>query len=232
MLTHVSSALQGPPPRPDRQPIRRHSYPAGRCEGVFWRRTDRQEVRRVLLAARRYELATRAKGHRTGALGHVALELLELLGNLVSYKTGRLEPAVTFLMDRLKRSRDAVVRALQALRAHGFLDWLRRYEPTGREGRGPQVRQMSNAYRMVLPPRAARLLGLQGASAPLPDDLAHALEERRQALAALKASLPLDELGRLEVEDGPLGRLLGELGRLVQERESGRRTESQTKSFL
>lgn len=232
VLTHIGTALHRPPPRSDRTSIRRHSYPAGRCEGVFWRRTDRQEVRRVLLAARRYELATRPPGRRAGALGHVALELLELLGNLVSYKTGRLDPAVTFLMDRLKRSRDAVVRALQALRAHGFLDWLRRYEPTECEGRGPQVRQVSNAYRMVLPPRAARLLGLQGEGAPLPDDMAHALEERRRALAALKASLPLDELARLEVEDGPLGRLLGELGRLVEERESARRTESQAKSSL
>lgn len=231
MLQHISTALGRPSHSPDRQPIRRHSYLAGRCEGVFWRRTDRREVRRVLLAARRYELATRAPGRRTGALGHVALELLELLGNLVSFKTGRLEPAVTFLMDRLKRSRDAVVRALQALRTHGFLDWLRRYEPTEREGRGPQVRQVSNAYRLVLPPRAARLLGVQGEAAPLPDDLAQELDARRQELAALKAALPLDELAALEVDSRPLGRLLAELGRLVQERESGRQTESQAKSF-
>lgn len=231
MFTTIGQALGQPITRHDRQPIRRHSHLTGRYEGVFWRRTDRREVRRVVLAARRYELATRAHGRRNGALGHVALELLELLGNLVSFKTGRLEPSVAFLMDRLKRSRDAVVRALQALRTHGFLDWLRRYEPTGCEGRGPQVRQVSNAYRLVLPPRAARLLGVQAEAVPLPDDLAQELEARRQELAALKAALPLDELAALEVDDGPLGRLLAELGRLVQERESGRQTESQTKAL-
>ncbi len=231
MLQHISSALEGAPSRPDRVPVRRHSHLAGRCEGVFWRRTDRREVRRLLLGARRYELATRASGRRRGALGHVALELLELLGNLVSFKTGRLEPSVTFLMDRLRRSRDAVVRALQALQAHGFLDWLRRYEPTGHKGRGPQVRQVSNAYRLSLPPRAARLLGTQSVDAPLPDDLAQELATRREELAALKAALSLPELASVEVEDGLLGRLLAELGRRVQERESGRQTESQARFF-
>jgi hypothetical protein len=62
-------------------------------------------------------------------------------------------------MRKLRRSKDAVVRALQALRAHGFLDWLRRYVPTGQEGRGPQVKQTSNAYRLSMPARAMRLLG-------------------------------------------------------------------------
>ncbi len=179
MFTTIRAALGQPTARPDRVPLRRHSHQVGRCEGVFWRRTDQREVRYVVLAARKYELATRRPGRRNGALGHVALELL---GNLVSFKTGRLEPSVVFLMDRLKRSRDAVVRALQALRTHGFLNLLRRYEPTGREGRGPQVRQVSNAYRLVLPPRAARLLCVQGEAVPLPDDLTQELATRRQEL--------------------------------------------------
>ena len=136
------------------EPVRRHSRIAGR-EGVFWRSTNRQEVRRIMLAARRYELATRQPGARSGALGFVALEVLELFGNLVDFRTGRLEPSIETLMRYLKRSRDAVVRALKALRDHGFLDWLRRYVPTGAE-QGPQVKQTSNAYRLFLPKAAAR----------------------------------------------------------------------------
>ena len=62
-------------------------------------------------------------------------------------------------MARTKRSKDAVVRALAALRRHGFVDWLRRYIPTGNLGAGPQVQQTSNAYRLALPPAAERLLG-------------------------------------------------------------------------
>ncbi|HRM75333.1 MAG TPA: helix-turn-helix domain-containing protein, partial [Paracoccus sp. (in: a-proteobacteria)] len=61
---------------------------------------------------------------------------MELFANLVDFRTGRLEPAIETLMRMLRRSRDAIVRALKALRSHGFLDWLRRYVPTGNEGRG------------------------------------------------------------------------------------------------
>ncbi len=234
MFTTIGAVLAGSaPPAPDRQPVRRHSRLVGRCEGIFWRRTDRQEVRRVLLAARRYDLVERQTGRRNGPLGHVALEVLELLANLVSFRTGRLDPSLDTLMAKLKRSRDAVWRALRALREHGFLDWLRRYEPTGQtEGRGPRVRQASNAYRMMIPLRAARLLGRMGAAPPLPEDVIHAQEVRAAELAAHKAGLPLDELALFEVASSPLARALADMGRKVEERESVRRSESQAKGSL
>lgn len=214
------------------EPVRRQSRLAGRCEGVFWRKTDRQEVRRIVLAARRYELVGRQAGQRSGPLGHVAIEVLELLANLVSYKTGRLEPSIDYLMEKLRRSRDAIVRALAALRTHGFLDWLRRYEPTGRTGRGPQVRQTSNAYRLYLPALARRLLGRLGQGAPLPDDFAHAREVRKAELEVYRASLPLDQLALFEVEDDELAKVLARLGRVIQERESVGRTESKLKQLI
>lgn len=231
MFTTIGQALGQPHARQDRVPVRRQSRLAGRCESLFWRRTAYQEVRRIVLAARRYELAGRVQGRRNGPLGHVALEVLDLLSNLMDRRTGRLEPSVAFLMERLRRSRDAVVRALGALQAHGFLDRLRRYEPTGREGRGPQIRQTSNAYRLVMPPRALRLLGIRGQPVPLPDDLDHAQEAQRHEREAYRASLPLDEFAALVVEDDRLGSLLAELGRRVQERESGRQEEEPTKDF-
>lgn len=223
MFTTIGTALGQPSKSPDRQPVRRQSFMAGRCEGVFWRRTDRREVRQVVLAARKYELTVRTKGQRNGPLGHVGIEVLELLGNLVSFKTGRLEPSVAFLMGKLRRSKDAVVRALQALRAHGFLDWIRRYEPTGREGRGPQVRQVSNAYRLVMPARALRLLGIRGEPVPLPDDFTDDREARAMEIEAMKAGLSLGELALVEVDDDRLGKLLAQLGRHVRERESAKR---------
>lgn len=229
-MRQIGAALQGSSTRQDRQPVRRQSFMAGRCEGMFWRKTDHREVRRVVLAARRYELVGRVAGRRNGPLGYVAIEVLDLLANVVNYRTGRLEPSVSWLMDRLRRSKDAVVRALEALRVHGFLDRLRRYEPTGCEGRGPQVRQVSNAYRLVMPPRALRLLGIHGQDVPLPDDLAQEREARAIEVAAMKAGLALDELAVVEVDDDSLGRLLAQLGRHVQERESARQEETQTKA--
>ena len=156
MMKQIGAVLGGPSPRADRHPVRRGSRLAGTCEGAFWRRTDRQEMRRVVLAAQRYDLAERQRGRRNGPLGHVGLEVLDLLANLVSYRSGRLEPSIAYLMGKLRRSKDAVVRALAALREHGFLDWLRRHEAVElAEGPGPRVRQVSNAYRLSLP-RAGR----------------------------------------------------------------------------
>ncbi|MBW3099269.1 helix-turn-helix domain-containing protein [Pseudohoeflea sp. DP4N28-3] len=214
------------------QPVRRNSYRAGR-EGVFWRRTTRRDVRTIVLAARRYELATRQPGARNGALGFVALEVLDLLANMVDFRSGRLDPSLDTLMARLRRSRDAIVRALKALRTHGFLDWLRRYEPTGGEGvRGPQVRQVSNAYRLSLPARAARLLGRWFQQAPLPDDAAHAQLMRTADIEAHKASLSLADLPLFEVEDPKLADSLSRLGAAIsarKERESAKRSESLSK---
>ena len=231
MLRHIGAALGQAPASADRQPVRRHSHLAGRCEGTFWRRTDKQEVRRIVLAARKYDLAGRQPGRANGPLGHVALEVLELLGHVVEYRTGRLDPAITYLMRKLRRSRDAVVRALANLRTHGFLDWLRRFERVERDGPGPRVRQISNAYRMNLPARAARLLM---ASLGVVGDDANAqhIEDRRQDLAAMKADLPLDELAVLEVDDGPLGRALAQMARSIQRRESAGQTEPMAKIFL
>ncbi len=214
------------------EPVRRHSRAAGRCEGVFWRRTDRKETQRILLAARRYEVTTRQPGARSGALGFVALEVLELFANLVDFRTGRLEPSLDYLMAKLHRSRDAIHRALRALRAHGFLDWLRRYVPTGNEGRGPQVQQTSNAYRLSMPARALRLLGRYGQAAPVPDDHSHAQEQRTADLNAQLASATVEEEMAFRFgADDPLGKALAALKRSIVQRESAKRTESHPSSI-
>ena len=223
-MRQIGTALNhAPRPRggKERQRVRRESHRRGRCEGNFWRRTDRREVQRIVLAAKRYELMERQAGRRRGLFGHVAVELLELMANLVDFRTGRLEPSYAYLALKLGRSRGAVARAIADLRRHGFLERLRRYEGTGQEGqRGPQVRQVTNAYRLSLPKKALKLLGRLMQPAPLPDDLVQAQAERAAEREAYKAALPLDELPLFEVENDRLGRLLAELGRKLRERES------------
>ena len=178
------------------------------------------------------EAGLHEKGERSGPLRSVALDVLRLFVNLIDFRTGRLEPSITTIMDRLGRSRDTIVRALKNLRAHGFIDWLRRYEPTGNEGRGPQVQQTSNAYRLSLPEKARQFLGRFGKTPPPPDDYSAAQKARAAELGAYRKTLPLDELALFEAGDNPLGRALAALGKMVQKRESDNQTESPSDLYL
>ena len=214
-------------------PVRRHSHIRGRSEGRIWRPTTRKDVQAILKAAEIYnEAGLREKGERSGPLGSVALDVLRLFVNLIDFRTGRLEPSITTIMDRLGRSRDTIVRALKNLRAHGFIDWLRRYEPTGNEGRGPQVQQTSNAYRLSLPEKARQFLGRFSKAPPLPDDHSAAQEARAAEVDAYKKALPLDELALSEAGDTALGRSLAALGKAIQKRESDNQTESPSDLYL
>lgn len=55
MFEAIGDIVGGSRPQRERTPVRRQSRAVGRCEGAFWRRTDWQTVRKVMLAARRYE---------------------------------------------------------------------------------------------------------------------------------------------------------------------------------
>ncbi|MFC0202228.1 helix-turn-helix domain-containing protein [Paracoccus rhizosphaerae] len=209
-----------------RRPIRSNSCRAGSCEASFWRGTSRQEVQKILRAAQRYELEGKERGKRNGPLGGVALELLTLFANLVSFKTGRLDPSLDWITGKLKRSRDAVVRAMKALRDHGFLDWLRRFEPIRSEGRGPQVRQVSNAYRLSAPRRALALLGRWSGRPALPEDDGAARADTAAMEAEYVATLDLGAFASFQCGASPLGQALAEMGRAIDLRESVKRTES------
>jgi hypothetical protein len=222
--------MYGGASRRTHQPIRRQSRLAGRCEAVFWKSTKRQDVRQIVLAAKRYDVSHKEAGKRNGALGHVALEIIDYLANLVDYRTGRLEPSIDYLMRKLRRSRDAIVRGLKALRTHGFIDWLRRYVPTGNEGAGVQVQQTSNAYRLMMPKRAKELLGRYGRKVPCPDDFAHAQVQQAAQIEEWRDFLSFEEKARFDIEDDKLAESLARLGALMdKKRESAERTESQSK---
>jgi len=214
-------------------PVRRHSHIRGRSEGRIWRPTTRRDVQAILKAAEIYnEAGLHEKGERSGPLGSVALDVLRLFVNLIDFRTGRLEPSITTIMDRLGRSRDTIVRALKNLRAHGFIDWLRRYEPTGNEGRGPQVQQTSNAYRLSLPEKARQFLGRFSKAPPQPAD--HGQDQRAwsEVIAAYRETLPLDERTLLDVGDNRLGRSLVQMARSLMKRESDNQTESPSNLYL
>ena len=199
------SRIRAPEPMARRtwQPVRRGSRPVGRAgEVALWRPFRRHDVGRYLLAAERFELASKRPGARYGALGVHGPRVLRELLRLIDFRTGRLEPSLDTLMRRLKLSRTAVVRALAGLKAARFLDWVRRLEPVdGAQGvRGPQVKQATNAYGILpLPPAAEALL----VGAPEPADVA---QRRADMVAQLRAME--GDAKRFAVEGTGLGRAL------------------------
>lgn len=228
------SLVMPPPPERCPTPVRRHSHFKGRSEGRIWRPTTRKDVQAILRAAEQYNEAglREKKGERSGPLGSIALDVLRYFVNLIDFRTGRLEPSISTIMNRLGRSRDTIVRALKNLRAHGFLDWLRRYEPTGKEGRGPQVQQASNAYRLSLPEKARQFLGRFGKAPPPPADHGQDQQAWSEAIDAYKTTLPLDERTQLDAGDSPLGKALVMLAKSVMKRESDNQTESPSDLYL
>lgn len=190
---------------PRRPRVRAGSRPKGLCEQGFWTAFDPRAGGRLMLAAERYDRRGRGKGRRNGPLGHIALELLRALIRRVDHRTGRLDPALTTLMRDIGRSRGAIVAAMKALRTHGFLHWLRRYEPIAGDGPGPRIRQASNAYRLTLPGQARHLLG----RLIPPPPVGH---EPQDPTAAPPAS--------------PLAKALRRLALALAERESSRRPET------
>jgi DNA-binding transcriptional MocR family regulator len=99
--------------------------------------------------------------------------VLEVLLGFVDFASGRCDPALDTICAKARLARATVVRAIEALKAHGFLDKVRRTRRTGRgPAEGPQREQISNAYAFAtrlaatVQQRFAQLVG--GASAPRP----------------------------------------------------------------
>lgn len=226
----LGGAMGRRPGRETGQRVHRYTKTAAGREGRFWQPFNRKDVARFLQAAEKYDrlkrLAHRRErnGRENGAIGHVGMEVLRELLRLIDYKTGRLDPAIATLAQRIGRSIAAVAAALKRLKEHGFLDWLRRYVPTGNAGlRGPQVKQTSNAYRLMLPAEI-----LRGMMAPSPQDDSQRRELAAEEGRAMIAALPLDEQPAEMVDDPELARLLARLGRSImdKERDSAKRHES------
>lgn len=203
------------------QPVRRNSYNAGEREGRFWRPVDPKTKWARIRAAETYDRQNKEAGKRNGPLGHVALEVIREMYRIVDYRTGRLDPSIDFLMGKLNRSRAAICAALARLKEHGFIEWMRRTEPTGNEGWGPQVRQISNAYRLCVPKAAQKVVDfITGKKRPLPDDEAHRRETAAAEDQTMLESLPVEEHMRAVVGDNVLAETLARIGRLIDDNAS------------
>ncbi|KQN16123.1 hypothetical protein [Sphingomonas sp. Leaf28] len=206
-----------------RNRVRRDSFLKGSCEARFWRPVSKRQMGPAMVAAEGYDRQHKQPGKRNGPLGHVGLEVLRALYRIVCHRSGRLEPSIDYLVGKLRRSRDAIVRALKALKDHGFLDWIRRTEPIFEaEGAGPRIRQVSNAYRLCIPAFARVIVERIIGPAPVPADAVQHFEQRRAEQAMMVAQLPLREAVGFSVSNEALAVALARLADALEgnERES------------
>ncbi|MBU6207003.1 MAG: RNA replicase [Alphaproteobacteria bacterium] len=182
----------------------------------FFRPFDSKTHGAILKAAERFENLTKRKGCRNGALGYVGIKVLKALLEFIDYRTGRLEPSYVALCKRAYLSVCAVAAALKRLAAHGFIEMIRRYEPTGNISGGPTVRQITNAYRVSLPAVAAKTLRTSP-TAPVPDDERARRKEQRDERERMIAQLPEWEqpVARTNIADPSLAEILNRLGRAI-----------------
>jgi hypothetical protein len=171
---------------------------------------------RILKAAQRYDDLTKPKGRRNGALGYTGLKVLWALLKAIDYRSGRLEPSYLALCKRANLSVSAVADALKRLVLHGFLDLRRRYEKTGNTDGGPPVRQITNAYRVMLPRLAAKTLRC-APQTPVCDDEFERRRAQREERERMICQLPEWErpVVRANVIDNDIAAALNRLGRAV-----------------
>lgn len=221
-LTKVGSQRTG-------EPVRRGSKLKGTFERAFWKPLSRKEAWQHVIAAKRYDKLHKQKGKRCGPLGAIAIEVLEYLANLMDRKTGRLEPSFARMMEKLRRSRGAINDALKALQRHGFLQIMRRFEPTHNTGKGPRVKQASNAYRLSLPQRAIAAISRYFRPTSQEDKARAQLAEMTAKAVERVNRHGIEQMEMWAFDESPFGREAAMHLKLYQECESTKQGEPETK---
>jgi hypothetical protein len=210
------------------QPVRRNSYYANdrRAERIWQRLGSNNRDARRLIAARLkaaefYNERNKQAGDREGPIGEIGVRLLRELYRIVDYKTGRLEPAIDTLCQRISRARATVVKYLARLKAHGFLDWVRRSETVDNPGAGPQVRQITNAYGFGLPAAAAAWVKKILGNGPEPDCEIARKEADAAEVEAMLGTVDCEQQAAFIVgTEGDFAQAMASLARAVERRNS------------
>jgi DNA-binding transcriptional regulator YhcF (GntR family) len=181
---------------------------------------------KLLVVAREYNTIHKAKGEREGPLGSNGLWVLEVLLSFIDFQTGRCDPAIDTICAKARLARATVVRAIETLKQHGFIDKVRRTRKTGnRPTEGPQREQISNAYAFAtalkekVRQRFAQLVGGRRKAQEIQEAKKRKAEARAEQLRA-----PASMLGSMLYPDNPqMAGLLDRIGAHI-ERESASST--------
>jgi len=177
-------------PRRTLQPVRKYSRPVADGDAYFRSITQAQATLYVS-SLRQFadgHMEKRAKGKRWGPLTPIDVRIFEVLVfKAMTWRTGKLDWSYVQIATAVRRSKQTVAESLRRLQDHGWLAWIRRFEPAEGQGsgrRGPQVRQATNAYRVLLPKKALQWLEKrrQRKAGPPPVDHEHARAQRAQEI--------------------------------------------------
>ena len=128
----------------------------------------KQEAAKLYHRLRDFERQTRQRGRQDGRVTRNGLAVAHaLLFDFLNFRTGQLDPAYGAISRAACISIRSVARGLQALKAAGVLNWIRRCAERVDEAGRFSLEQESNAY-AVCPP--SQWQGYQGKpEAPPPD---------------------------------------------------------------
>ncbi|TQL14927.1 hypothetical protein FBY58_1857 [Zymomonas mobilis] len=211
-------------------PVHRDSYEVGEREKSVWKPVNPQEIGAYLEAVDQYSIKTKG-------LSDKAVRLLKMLFRMVDFKTGRLEPTLDTICDRVGYARATVVKLLRQLQDLGFIRWIRRSIKIKADGKGPRRKQTSNAYGFLSPkawPELARQVFervMRRRNAPIPDDIDHAQEADKAETKAIIESLPPEDFVKAISGDKEPTELTDSLIQLAKsiERAEQREQEAQVK---
>ncbi len=123
---------------------------------------DRNYIARIWFVAQMIERkswACKKKGKHGGTLGAVAIELLRTLLFIIKKQNGKLYPSYEALAMLTRKSRQAIITAMQVLERMGFVTAHRRVKRV-MTPLGPKLVQDSNAYEFHLPMRGLGKLAM------------------------------------------------------------------------
>lgn len=183
------------------QPVRRCSPYAGDYEQKRWRRENmfpRSENNARLTHLESVMRSTKLPGKRRGLVGDVEMDVYRFLLRRRGRLNGRLDYAINTIAAEIRRARSAVINALARLKQLGFLDWTRRTAPVeDPEPGGQYVQQITNAYFLTMPRKAAELVRR---ILRRPTEEGRRAQQHREFLAQFEAMSPDEQLGTIADE--------------------------------
>lgn len=145
----------------------RHRCRAGSSfpTGADFQPLDRNDRARLLAYAEALDRRTRLPGQHGGIIKRTGLSVLRaLVLRFQNARSGRCDPSLDALADAAGCSRSTVVEALRRLLTAGLVAWSRRMIRV-RERGAVMLRQISNAYTIVMPLPARAAAAGQGRGA-------------------------------------------------------------------